>query len=288
MSTNDNKAGPSGVDNLVNTGENTGENVDNNAHNDDDNNICIDRVTSVRLPPFWRAKPKLWFVQVEGLMKRAKIVRDRVMLGELICHLEADLMSCIEDILEGPEEEQSYKRVKDRIIRRFSDTEEQKTRQLLQGLTLDDNKPSELLRRMRSLAGADLSEDFLKNMWVQRLPTATQQILTVNPGSLEAMAEQADRIADISAESSISVVSVPKKDSGLTLINKRMDEFAQILSQIQKKLNQRDTSRSRARTQSPASKSEPNQNAQMCYYHKRFGDRASKCKAPCSFPNAGN
>lgn len=251
--------------------------------------VHIDRITNVRFPPFWRNKPNLWFLQIEGLMRKAKITRDNLKLEELVCNLDADIMSIIEDILEGPPEEQNYQKAKERIIRIFSDSEESKVRTLLQGLTLGDSKPSELLRKMRSLAGGEITEDFLKNMWVQRLPTDMQQILTVNPGTLNNMAEQADKIADISVQLNISAVSASatQKSDGFAQIKKRMDEFAQTLLKIQKQLGQRTRSVSRGRSATPTRNANEKKSS-LCYFHKKFGDKATKCKDPCDFSLSGN
>lgn len=131
----------------------TEENKTNNGITEHEETVHVDRITSVRLPQLWRNKPNLWFLQAKGLMRREKITKDNLKLEELVCNLEPDVLTIIEDILECSDEEKSYKRAKERILWIFSDSEESKVRTLLQSLTLDDNKPSELLRRMRSLAG---------------------------------------------------------------------------------------------------------------------------------------
>lgn len=100
-----------------------------------------------------------------------------------------------------------------------------------------------------------------------------QQILKVNPGTLSNMAEQADKIADITEQSFVSEVSQNQKDSELYQFNKRMDEFAKALLNIQKQLRQkgpRSQSRGRAHTPTPNANS---RNITTCYFHTRFGDK---------------
>jgi hypothetical protein len=40
-------------------------------------------------------------------------------------------------------------------------------------LELGDKKPSQLLREMRMLAGTQVKDDFLKTIFIQRLPVTT-------------------------------------------------------------------------------------------------------------------
>lgn len=154
---------------------------------------------------------------------------------------------------------------------------------------------------MRTLAGDNVSEDFLKNIWMQRLPRQTQAILAPSQSALSALAEQADRIAEVGFGGSIAAVdhrNHPKPQStqddwaevkkALYKINKRLD----FLETNQKRNSRRDSSTARdkgSRTRSPSRQEASNQNASgICYFHNKFGDAATKCVKPCKFPTTGN
>ncbi|GBN32525.1 hypothetical protein AVEN_222664-1, partial [Araneus ventricosus] len=73
---------------------------------------------------------------------------------------------------------------------------------------LGDDRPTQLLCKMRDLS-SKVPEDLLKNLWLQRLPTAVQQILAVSTGDLEALAKTADKVLEVTDSSSIHMVEGP-------------------------------------------------------------------------------
>ncbi|GFS71976.1 hypothetical protein NPIL_465131 [Nephila pilipes] len=52
---------------------------------------------------------------------------------------------------------------------------------------------------MKELAGTALNDDFLRNLWLQRLPAKIQTILSVSSEKLENLAKLADKIAEVRA-----------------------------------------------------------------------------------------
>ena len=69
---------------------------------------------------------------------------------------------------------------------------------LLSGLQLGDKKPSQLLREMQSLATDQISEPVLTNLWLQRLPTHAQEILScMESAELTKISIAADKILDV-------------------------------------------------------------------------------------------
>ncbi|GFT21973.1 retrovirus-related Pol polyprotein from transposon 297-like Protein [Nephila pilipes] len=72
-------------------------------------------------------------------------------------------------------------------------------RKVLSELQLGDDKPSHLLRKMKELAGTAINDDFLRNLWLQRLPAEIQTILSVSSEKLENLAKLADKIAEVRA-----------------------------------------------------------------------------------------
>ncbi|KAF8785338.1 hypothetical protein HNY73_010891 [Argiope bruennichi] len=57
-----------------------------------------------------------------------------------------------------------------------------------------DRKSSRLLVEMRNKAGNKISEEVLKSLFLQRLPTHVQQILAIAKYKLERLVEMADGI----------------------------------------------------------------------------------------------
>nr|XP_042913628.1 uncharacterized protein LOC122273666 [Parasteatoda tepidariorum] len=77
-----------------------------------------------------------------------------------------------------------YDSLKQRSIEIFSISEERRLKKLLQEIALGDRRPSALLRQMQDLAGDRDGDALLKSLWLQRLPTQMQAILSTSSDTL--------------------------------------------------------------------------------------------------------
>lgn len=99
--------------------------------------------------------------------------------------------------------------LKNRLITVHTESEASKIKTLLQGLELGDQRPSQLLTRMRSLAGDSVSEPLLMPLWLSRLPATTQSVLAILNENLSTLATVTDKIHDLAGNNhnGINVVS---------------------------------------------------------------------------------
>lgn len=179
-----------------------------------DQDTAIEKVSAVRLSAFIRTKPNMWFVQIEAIFAGRKIVRNATKFTEVIRNLEPDVLLSLEDFFDLPTEQITYANLKARLIEEFTQSEVRRMQVLLQDLALDDKKPSILYREMASLAGKNVSEEFLKNMWTQRLPRQMQSILSVFQGKTDEMLKLADRIAEVNQGHPQSIAAfTPRRDN---------------------------------------------------------------------------
>ena len=81
------------------------------------------------------------------------------------------------DIPEEPPMERKYERMKMALIKRLSGSTSRQIRKILETEVLGDRTPSRFFRHLRSMAGKIVSEEFLKELWLSRLPTDTQKTL---------------------------------------------------------------------------------------------------------------
>ena len=97
--------------------------------------------------------------------------------------------------------------MKTAVIKRFTDSQQKKLQQLLNAEELCDRKPTQLLRKMKSLIGTSnaVGEDLLKQLWMQRLPNNTQDVLTSQRMDLDKLAELADQIMDVTSPSASAI-----------------------------------------------------------------------------------
>ncbi|XP_045511057.1 uncharacterized protein LOC123705979 [Colias croceus] len=244
---------------------------------------------SVRIPPFWPEEPEIWFAQVEGQFAINRITSDQTKFNHVINQLDNKYSKEVKDIIIHPPEENKYETLKATLIKRLTESNEKKLKQLLMHEELGDRKPSRFLRHLQSLAGSDVPNDFLKTIWISRLPYGTQTVLAGQPGTakLEDLADLADRVYDL-ATSAPGVASVSQESAGAVLSDLTR-EVAELRRQLQKLGSER-SGRSRSRTARPRRQSTSRQRSQsqyrkypLCWYHGKFGDRASKCIRPCDF-----
>lgn len=274
--------------------------------NEGEQHAQIARV-GLKLPPLWKNNIKLWFVQVESNFQIAGITQDVTKYNALIASIDPESLSAVSDILYNAPVEQKYDTLKQRLISEFSDSENRQIRKLLSELQLGDEKPSHLLRKMRQLANNSLNDDFLKNLWFQRLPAEIQTILSVSSESLDNLAKLADKIAEVRSDPlGISLIGhgacsrpIPeaqsKENSGtqLTEIAALKLEISALGKQVERLSRQifRTPFSKRRNSKSPFRHGSGNRqnfannysNSDYCFYHNRFGKNARNCKSPCSF-----
>ncbi|GFY45310.1 hypothetical protein TNIN_103911 [Trichonephila inaurata madagascariensis] len=67
---------------------------------------------------------------------------------------------------------------------------------------------------MKELSGSPLQDEFLKNLWLQRLPSRIQAVHSVSSETLDKVAEIADKVADVALPTAAySATSVPEPNT---------------------------------------------------------------------------
>ncbi|XP_075163114.1 uncharacterized protein LOC142235741 [Haematobia irritans] len=202
---------------------------------------------SVKIPPFWRSNPALWFKQVESQFITSGIVSDSTKFHTVVGSIDASILS-----------------------------EEKRLRRLLREIEIGDKKPSALLREMSTLAANKVSEEVLKSLWMQRLPKQTQIILYVSSESLNKLAQMADKIADTAEPWDINAHRKNSSSSIIRNLEIKTDELT-------KKIEAMNTG-SRSRSKSRSLSSNNTKGKPLRWFHYKFREQARKCVQLCSFP----
>lgn len=248
---------------------------------------------AVKAPPFWRANPALWFAQIESQFITSKITADATKFHCVVAAIESDVLAQASDIVLNPPEANMYGTLKDRLIEQFSESQNRKLNRVIQELELGDRKPSQLLREMKNLAEGKLSEEVLKSLWLQRLPTNVQTVLAISNESIDKLAAIADKILEMTASRS-SMLAVESKAEALPSESNRDDDRLQRLEKQILALGNKIERLGRARSRSPSpyarsrSQSGARYGRTICWYHSRFGTRANRCVQPCNFKGKEN
>ncbi|GFT67318.1 DUF1758 domain-containing protein [Nephila pilipes] len=86
------------------------------------------------------------------------------------------------------------------VTNEFQGSETQQIKKLFSDFHLGDKKPSFLLRQMQDLSLNKVTEDFLKILWMQRLPVNVQAILSAATENLTQLAQLADKIYEFASD----------------------------------------------------------------------------------------
>jgi hypothetical protein len=280
-STGGNGEGPSPVDNEINASQSAN--------------------THVRLPAFWRKHPEVWFLQNESRFRAHNIKSERRKFDLAVEALPEDVAYEVSDLLRLPEPPaDAYKQLQAAIISRFAESKQEQIRRLLTAEELGDRKPSQMLRRMTDLLGAQPNANdlrMLRELFLQRLPQSTRIALAPSQDdlTLEKLAAMADSIMSVTSPAAISEVHTSDSSSSSKLeqlvaqLTKKVDDLSSSFDKQQKhQARSRSVSRRRPSPHKSASTTRSaTEESTLCWYHERFGKRASKCCKPCSWSGNG-
>lgn len=250
-----------------------------------------------RIPTFWRDKPVLWFAQFETVINPQK-PSDEAKFSLLVAHIEKIDVEQIGDIIASTNRSGRYEEAKKRLLSVYEESEEKQIHKLLTEMDLGDQKPSQLLRRMKELARDKITDTTLRILWMRHLPVSMRAVLSVNE---EATSEILAAMADKMNEQTLEVHSVcecqqsstsrqeishhkPEHDlrEAVTQLTReiaalKMDRFRPSRSTY-KPFRSRSRSFSRRRSASNG----------YCFYHARYGAEARNCRSPCNYKRQEN
>ncbi|XP_055931954.1 uncharacterized protein LOC129962238 [Argiope bruennichi] len=213
---------------------------------------------SIKIPPFWFDKPEIWFYQVEAQFKICRITSEETMFSHLVAQLEPKVLDDIWDI------------VKDPSPNKYTAAKE---------------------RKMRALAGTDVSEKALRTLWLDKMPDSVKGVIIVSEEKLDKLATMADKIVEM-APRTTDVAAVQKESPG---VDQLLAKIAALEGQIASmRLQQKSRNRSPHHHQRSRSRSKSrrryNPQGKFCFYHFKFGKKClpGKCVQPCSWDESGN
>lgn len=253
----------------------------------------------LRCPPFCPEEPALWFAQLEGQFILSRITSDTTKFYSVTTQLETKYAMQVKDIITKPPETDKYEKLKSELIKRLSASQEKRIQQLLIHEELGDRKPSQFLRHLQNLAGPAGASEFVKSLWTNRLPHNIQTVIASQIADLqvEQLAEIADRVYEIvpSTPQVAAASALPSSSTSPDLV-KEVSELTRQVALLTSQMNNKWRGRSRSRSQprryqnrydrNRSNSSRPQQpppNHPHCYYHYTYGDKANKCRQPCTF-----
>lgn len=233
-------------------------------NNSNSNTLVSMRTVSVKIPPFWSNRPDLWFLTVETQFRLRKITSPQTKYDHLISSLPSETMEIVADALLNPPEDTDnpYEHLKKLIIIRSTDTEERRLDELLIKIELGDLKPSELFRKMETLAGGNslVNKSLLNKLWQNKLPLPIRScVIAIEASQTQAeIFKIADQIYDSSDRPRISAVESKP-------ISRQEEDLGSLIKDLSNRLSRlegvsrRESFRSRSRDRSTSKPTERTQ-----------------------------
>ncbi|XP_015604808.1 uncharacterized protein LOC107272301 [Cephus cinctus] len=268
----------------------------------------VEDVHPIKLPPFWRNIPDLWFAQIESTFENRRIRSDDKKYNLVVESLNADSIRHVSDIIRRPPAAGIYEALKTTLVDRLTDSRERQIQTFLNELQLADKRPSQLLREMREFGGEVVHDDFLRSRFIQCMPSGIRAFLGGSSDlTLTKLADTADRLLESCGNSFVMAVdrqppraTTSSSDSSiagrLTLVEKSIERMLTVMDKLVTKMdnlhvgkprndinNNGDNDGTGYNQQRSRSRSRINQNQYhdgICYYHGRYGADAIHCLQP--------
>lgn len=223
-----------------------------------------------------------WF-EVWNISPKSDIKRYNLLKAQIPTRLLPELRH----ILENVPEKGKYAAAKKAIIQHFEESQRSRLHRLLSEMNLGDRKPSQLLSEMRRTANGAIADSMLLDMWIGRLPPYVQSAVIAAPHSAEEKVKVADAVTDsfalYSRMNPYPSVSEVRSDE-IERLTRQIADLTQRFEQLLQTSSSRERSRARSRSRSrPSTRPDSRTSRGWCYYHQRFGARATNCRPPCSF-----
>ena len=274
---------------------------------------------AIKLPQLWEAEIGLWFGCVEAQFRSADFTSPHGKYDAIIRALNIEQLKRVEEVVVTRPIINPYDVLKNALCQAFEIPISRKLELFLNQDLILNEKPTDLLSKLKKLSGRDLSKDsafqpLLKRMFLNKLPTSVQQILTADlDSSVEILAKRADNIMALPENKSKPDITTVI-DSPQTTINELLERKISNLSQNIDKISIAASYRApTVDNQSSFSSGYRSQNGKfnpnkpgtfhnrdhhqpfksnerngLCYYHHTFGKKAFNCRAPCKWEEAKN
>lgn len=131
-----------------------------------------------------------------------------------------------------------------------------------------------------------LDSTFLKELFLQRLPANIRMVLATAPATttLDELAEPADSVAEVITPA-IAAITPTQRTSDLEQLRAEVAKLQASLQSLTKESGSRGfRGGTRLRSPGPLTPSDDT----ICWYHRTFGEAATKCTPPCSMAQAEN
>ena len=226
---------------------------------------------SVKVPAFWPESAEAWFIQVEAQFALKGVSSSSTKFYYCVSAFNQDTANQVLDLIKSPPAADPYGALKNRLLKLFALDDYQRYEAISNLPLSGDMKPSKLMSNMLALLPSGHEPCFfLKGAFLKRLPADIRAHLIRDDFSDPiSFALKADEIykSRVSSSQVYSVSSTPEEELSINAVRRSVP------NRSRRSATPHSSSRQTSRSQSPT----------LCYYHRAWGSRAKKCRAPCSW-----
>ena len=243
------------------------------------------------LPSFDHKNIEIWIKRVESAYARANVTKPKDKFAFLESKIGVDQDAKINEFLFGEATDEKWTEFLNYLRSRYGRTVKQECSSILDGITRDGRRPSEMLAHIRDRAGKVTIDDLFKEMVLRSLPSDIQRSIADKTDTLSA--DEAVKLADIffdkdgqplhsSSSTSVSSVEKPPPSGG-----EEEDEDSINAVNRQQRFQPRGRTGSqgqdRGKNFAPSTQRQPpkKKSSLLCFAHVKFGDEAYTCEEGC-------
>ena len=235
---------------------------------------------SAKIPVFTPTDPIWWFTQAESQFYIAKITSEETKFHHIVSNLPADVSQNIRDITDTGFEKGKYEVLKKSIISRLSMSSSHRLHAILDNPTmLPGETPGTFYRRLKMLAGAEVSFNVFLDRFINGLPTFVQCAVAVIVSNLLEIYQEKKEVDNkwettlLSVADNTAASMAGKQTSSLKNNNKKSPHNKNKKQATQRRSKSKSRSTSQSRSQHSKIK-------WWCYNHSRFRDETTNCADP--------
>ena len=244
---------------------------------------------SFQLPPYQEDSPTLWFDYAEGLMDMRRITNPyfrATLVQQALTYAQQD---AIAGVLLRKKEVGAYELIKNELLRLHEKDEWTRMRELLNIKSLGGQRGTELLSSMEKLAPQDNSL-WLKFLFFSALPSSMQDLLAEEKGTARQLATRVDELQRKAPRTAAVAVAATAPEEVVAAAHAQPAKGPWKKKEWKKDRPKRRRSdqgdgHGGAATKRP--RAEPWVEFNLCRFHWRYGDSATRCDKPCA-RNPGN
>lgn len=243
----------------------------------------------VKMQAFYENDPELWFIVIESQFSARKITNEKTRYLHVVANLNCTTATKVKDVIKVPFAEGHYERLKQALIAIYAESGTEKFRKLISNAEMGDQKPSQFLHYMKSLADNTIPDEFIRKLWIQRLPSTARAVLSASTDTLENLTKMADSMWEVSDRFCVNSINSGESSTALDKITTALNNLTKRMETWEKKehVSRRDTTPRGKQNQSRSSSRSAPRNKQrsdgLCWYHSKHGADAKNCRQPCDF-----